>query len=71
MSRYYFHRRYEDRVIWDELGVDLPDLRSLHGGISIEAKQRWRDVFRSIQGQPDRLTVITDETGHIIMVLSS
>ena len=71
MSRYYFHLRYDDHVIWDELGVELPDLRNLHGLDGTDAKQRWKDVFRAMQGQSRRMTVITDEIGHIIMVVSN
>ena len=26
MSRYFFHHRVDDRMIWDGVGLELPDL---------------------------------------------
>jgi hypothetical protein len=70
MPRYHFHVQHGDRFILDREGVDLPNLRTAWGEESQAAQASWEHVLCFIQSLPNRTTVITDESGRIVFVLS-
>jgi hypothetical protein len=68
MPRYFFHHHIGDRILWDGIGVELPDIR-----VASDA-DRAEDVWTTIVAgrlQPGRITVITDESGHLVFVTST
>lgn len=70
MPRYHFHVQFGDRLVVDEQGIDLPDLRSAWGmDAGGEAGARWDDVLRSTLSLTNRTTIITDEGGRVVFVL--
>ena len=70
MPRYHFHVQHGDEFILDREGVDLPNLRKALGMESQSARTSWEHMLSLIQSVPDRTTVITDELGRIVFVLS-
>jgi hypothetical protein len=70
MPRYHFHVQHGDQIILDREGVDLPNLRKALGMESQAAQASWEHVLSLIQSVPNRTTVITDELGRIVFVLS-
>ena len=65
MPRYFFHQRIADRVIWDEVGLDLPDL-----GLASDADRvavLWTDVLAE-RSRPGQILVITDALGQMLFV---
>jgi hypothetical protein len=70
MPRYHFHVQHGDHFVLDREGVDLPNLRTVRGAESQAACASWDHVLCLIQNFPDRTTVITDESGRIVFVLS-
>jgi hypothetical protein len=70
MPRYHFHVQLADRFIPDIEGIDLPNLRTARGAESRAAHASWDHVLGLIQSLPHRTTVITDEAGRIVFVLS-
>jgi hypothetical protein len=70
MPRYHFHVQHGDQFILDSEGVDLPNLRTARGMESQAAQTSWENVLSLIQSVPNRTTVITDESGRIVFVLS-
>ncbi len=65
MARYFFHHRIGDRMMWDRVGCELPDL-----GITPDpegAMALWTNMIAG-QVQPGRILVITDETGKVLFV---
>jgi hypothetical protein len=72
MPRYHFHIQLADRLIVDEQGIDLPDLRSARGAEADEkAGARWADVLQFTRRLPHRTTIITDERGRVLFVLAA
>ncbi|WP_442041543.1 DUF6894 family protein [Microvirga sp. 2MCAF35] len=70
MPRYHFHVQVGDCFIPDREGVDLPNLRTVRGSEAQAAHASWKRVLSFIEALPDRTTVITDEAGRIVFVLS-
>lgn len=65
MPRYFFHQHVAGRIIWDEVGLDLPDL-----GLASDpdrAAVLWTDILAG-RSQPDRILVITDALGQMLFV---
>ena len=71
MPRYHFHIQLEDRLIMDGQGVDLPDLRDTQSpDTDEEVGALWADVLQFTECLPQRTTIITDELGRVVFVLS-
>ena len=65
MPHYFFHQRIGDRMMWDETGLDLPDL-----GLMPDADQAvvfWTDVLEG-RLQPGRILVVTNVLGQVPFV---
>ncbi len=65
MPRYFFHQHIGDCVIWDEIGIDLPDPE-----LAFDASQAavlWADILAE-RPQPDQILVITDALGRMLFV---
>ncbi|WP_445504705.1 DUF6894 family protein [Microvirga sp. G4-2] len=65
MARYFFHQRIGDRMMWDRIGCELPDLCTTRDSDSAIAL--WTDLIAK-RVQPDRILVITDEIGKVLFV---
>ncbi|EIM28531.1 DUF6894 family protein [Microvirga lotononidis] len=70
MPRYYFHVQVGERFVPDRHGVDLPNLMTARGPEAREAHASWDRVLSFIDALPNRTTVITDQAGRIVFVLS-
>ncbi|WP_114948568.1 hypothetical protein [Microvirga calopogonii] len=65
MPRYFFHHRIGDRMMWDQVGCELPDI-----GMAPDpdrAATVWMDMVAG-RLQPDRILVITDGIGQVLFV---
>ena len=62
MPRYFFHHRIGDRMMWDMVGCELPDLRLAPD--PDRAATLWTDILAD-RIQLDRILVITDEVGPV------
>jgi hypothetical protein len=65
MPRYFFHHRIGDRMMWDGVGCELPDL-----GLAPDpdgAAALWADILAE-RVHADRILVITDEIGQVLFV---
>ena len=65
MPRYFFHQHVSGRMIWDEVGLDLPVL-----GLALDpdgAAVLWTDILAE-RSQPGRILVITDALGQMLFV---
>lgn len=65
MPRYFFHQRVGDRMMWDETGLDLPEL-----GLTPDAEQAallWAEVLEG-RLHPGRILVITNALGQVLFV---
>lgn len=65
MARYFFHHRIGDRMMWDRVGCELPDL-----GVAPDpegAMVLWMDMIAG-RVQPGEILVITDEIGKVLFV---
>ena len=65
MPRYFFHRRVGERMIWDGVGIELPDL-----GLASDpdrAANVWADIIAGRQ-EPGFVLVVTDERGKVMFV---
>jgi hypothetical protein len=65
MPRYYFHRRVGERMIWDGVGIELPDL-----GLASDpdrAADIWADIIAG-RRVPGWVLVVTDERGRVMFV---
>lgn len=69
MPRYHFHLWWEDRLIVDQDGVDLPDPKTEQGERA-GAREGWEAVLHWMPLLPCRTTVVTDETGRVLFVLA-
>ena len=67
MPRYFFHTLIEDRLIWDAIGQELPNLLNLEDRELTMAL--WSEVFDR-QVRVSRSFVITDEIGKVLFVTS-
>jgi len=65
MPRYFFHRNIADRVIWDEVGLDLPEIRLASD--SEQTAMLWTDILAE-RSCPDQILVITDALGQMLFV---
>ncbi len=65
MPRYFFHQRVGDRMIWDEVGLDLPELELASD--ADRAAVLWTDILAG-RIQPGRILVITDALGQMLFV---
>jgi len=65
MPRYFFHHRLGDRMMWDTIGCELPDLGMAPDpdrGVTL-----WTEIIEG-RLQPDQILVITDEVGKVLFV---
>ncbi len=65
MPRYFFHHRVGDHMMWDGIGLDLPDLGLAQ--VSEEATALWTEALTG-RSQPDRVLVITNDIGQVLFV---
>jgi hypothetical protein len=65
MPRYFFHQHVADRVIWDEVGLDLPELK--RASDADQAAMLWTDILAQ-RTHPGRILVITDALGQMLFV---
>lgn len=65
MPHYYFHQRVGDHMMWDEAGLDLPDLALAPD--ADETSVLWTDVLTG-RLQPGRILVITNALGQVVFV---
>jgi hypothetical protein len=68
MAAYYFHVRDNETFIRDPDGIDLPDMKGVHGVIrklvlSVLQEEDWADV------SADREFQIEDASGRIVLVV--
>ena len=70
MARYYFHLRRDDHIVWDDEGVDLPDLRTVHGAATQAAERLWRAVLCATDEPGRRMIAVTDEAGQLVAVVT-
>jgi hypothetical protein len=65
MPRYFFHHRVGDHMMWDGIGLDLPDLGL--ASVSEEATAQWTEALTG-RSQPDQVLVITNDIGQVLFV---
>jgi hypothetical protein len=65
MPRYYFHQRVGNRMMWDETGLELPDLGLMPD--ADRAAMLWTDLLEG-RLQPGRILVITNALGQVLFV---
>ncbi len=65
IPRYFFHHRVGDHMMWDGVGLDLPDLGLAPA--SDEATARWTEALTA-RSQPDRILIITNDIGQVLFV---
>jgi hypothetical protein len=65
MPRYFFHHRVGDRMMWDGVGLELPNLRLAPD--ADQAAAVWMDVLAE-RIQPGRILVVTDAIGQVLFV---
>jgi hypothetical protein len=70
MARYYFHLRRDDHIVWDDEGVDLPDLRTVHGAAAQAAERLWSAVLCASDEPGRRMIAVTDEAGQLVAVVT-
>lgn len=65
MPRYFFHHHIGDTMMWDGVGLDLPDpgLKPVSG----EATAQWTAALAR-QARPGRTLVITNDVGQVLFV---
>ncbi len=68
MPRYFFHHRIGDRMIWDGIGVDLPDVQLRRN--DDQAAEMWADVLAG-RLQPGRIMVVTNDMGQVVFVTAA
>ncbi len=65
MPRYFFHHRIGDRMMWDGIGIELPEL-----GLTPDpdrAAAVWTDILEGRLAQA-RILVVTNEAGQVLFV---
>jgi hypothetical protein len=65
MPRYFFHHRIGDRMMWDRIGCELPDIGMAPDSDRAVTLRMDMIVWRL---QPERILVITDEIGKVLLV---
>jgi hypothetical protein len=65
VPRYFFHHRVGDHMMWDGVGLELPDLGLAPA--SDEATALWTEALTE-RTQSDRVLVITNEIGQVPFV---
>jgi hypothetical protein len=68
MARYFFHHRIGDRIMWDRVGCELPDLAMAPAPDG--AMTLWTEIIAGRAG-PVRILVITDEIGKVLFVTAT
>ena len=65
MPRYFFHHRIGDRMMWDGVGLELPDL-----GLAPDpdrAASVWTEILAGSL-RPERILVVTNDMGQVLFV---
>jgi hypothetical protein len=65
MPRYFFHQCVGTRMMWDAVGMELPDLSI--GPSANRAAEIWTDILAG-RVQPNRILVVTDQIGLVLFV---
>ena len=68
MARFFFHHRIGDRMMWDRVGSELPELSMAPD--TDAAMALWSDIIAG-RVQPGRILVITDEIGKVLFVTAT
>ena len=63
MPRYFFHRRMGDRMMWDAVGLELPDVRIAPD--PDRAAAVWMDIIAG-RIQAGQILVIMDAAGKVL-----
>jgi hypothetical protein len=63
MSRYYFHLRFEDEVIADQEGLDLPDTATARREALAAARQILADSIKSGRENIPDAFIVADSEG--------
>jgi hypothetical protein len=66
MPRYFFHQRSTERMVWDGVGIELPDLRTAPD--PNQAAALWTEIIEG-QLQPSQILVVTDALGRCWLLL--
>jgi hypothetical protein len=64
VPRYFFHR-IGDRMMWDGVGLELPDLGLVPD--PDRAVAVWTDILAG-RLRPERILVVTNDTGQVLFV---
>jgi hypothetical protein len=65
MPRYYFHHRTENRMFWDKVGLDLPDLWQSSDPEMVVAL--WHEALAK-GTEAGQVLIITDEERNTLFV---
>ncbi len=65
MPRYFFHHRIGDRMMWDPIGLDLPDLKLAPD--PDRAAAVWMEILEG-RIEPNQILVVTDAIGQVLFV---
>ena len=68
MARFFSHHRIGDRMMWDRVGCELPELSIAPD--SDAAVALWTDIIAR-RVQAGRILVITDEIGKVLFVTAT
>ena len=65
MPRYFFHHRVGDRMMWDAVGLELPDVKIAPD--PDRAAAVWMDIIAG-RIEAGQILVITDAIGKVLFV---
>jgi hypothetical protein len=65
VPRYYFHHRIGDRMMWDGVGLELPDLGLVPD--PDRAVAVWTDILAG-RLWAERILVVTNDAGQVLFV---
>jgi hypothetical protein len=69
MARFHFHLRDGDETIFDEEGVDLPDLSAAIREARLGARELIADAVRLDRDRVPNALVVADQDGNILYTL--